>query len=192
MRKDNEESYAASQSASCKHNANSGRLHFGSGKKEKRLTVSSITLPPCAHTCPAFRRVGSMASLIIDEEYPTWLTSKLSRFIAHLGSLIMSSSFFSRVSILLSAPTDMTAAVGLFPNLNQIWIFRSCLSLHVKRLCSWLMVVGLAEQPWALSPPKPPPNRNSLHNAEKNISPPTPPKKRLPASQKLPSERGLS
>lgn len=39
--------------------------------------------------------------------HPSGLTSKLSRFMADLGSLIRSSSLFSRVSILLSAPSDM-------------------------------------------------------------------------------------
>lgn len=116
--------------------------------------MNSITLPKCVYTCLAFQRIDNMASLIIYEVYPTWLTSKLSKFTEDLGSLIVSSSFFSRVSILLSAPSDMTAAaVGRY-KLSKIWIgFPNCLSLHVKPLCSWLMAVGLAEQPWARSPP---------------------------------------
>lgn len=137
-------------------------------------------------TCLAFQRVGNRASLIIYEVYPTWLTSKLSRFMADLGSLIMSSSFFSRVSILLSAPSDMTAA-SVVQNLSKIWrgFFQTVLSLHVKPLCSWLMAVGLAEQPWALSPPKPPPNRNSVCTMKRKIFPKKK-AKRLPASQNLP------
>lgn len=89
---------------------------------------------------------------------------------ADLGSLIMSSSFFSRVSILLSAPSDMTA-----PSLVvKSWVlktneeaFPNCLSLHVNPLCSWLMAAGLAEQPLGSQPTQIASNRNGVHNEEK-------------------------
>ena len=138
------------------------------------------------HACLAFQRADNTASWIIYEVYPTWLTSKLSRFMADLGSLIMSSSFFSRVSIRLSAPSDMTAAsVGQSRGELCRGFCPNCVSLHVKPpLCSWLMAVGLAEQPWALSPPKSPPTGIVCTMRRKIF-----PKQRLPASRNLPSER---
>lgn len=118
---------------------------------------------------------------------PTWLTSKLSRFMADLGSLIMSSSFFSRVSIRLSAPSDMTAASVGQSRVEYAKVCPNCVSLHVKPpLCSWLMAVGLAEQPWALSPPKSPPTGIVCTMRGKLF-----PKQRLPASRNLPSESVL-
>lgn len=100
---------------------------------------------------------------------------------ADLGSLIMSSSFFSRVSIRLSAPSDMTAASVGQSRVEYAKVCPNCVSLHVKPpLCSWLMAVGLAEQPWALSPPKSPPTGIVCTMRRKIF-----PKQRLPASRNL-------
>lgn len=122
---------------------------------------------------------------IIYEIRPTWLTSKLSRFMAHLGFLIMSSSFFSRVSILLSAPCDMSAASVVKSWVKYEGISQTVSSLRVKLLCPWLMAVGLPEQPWALSPPKSPPP-GIVCTMRRKYS-----QNRLPVSQKLVEGAGL-
>lgn len=159
-------------------------------RKVKIYKREKHTLTKCVHNvcmCLAFQRLDNMASLIIYEVYPTWLTSKLSRFMADLGSLIMSSSFFSRVSILLSAPSDMAAA-----SVVKSWVkYEELFQTVFKFTCETSLFLAngrgpsgaaLGSQPTQIAS-----NRNSVHNEEKIF-----PKQRLLASQNLPSERAFS
>lgn len=71
----------------------------------------------------ASQPMHSVSLLINYEAYSSGLTSKLSRFMADLGSLIMSSSFLSRDSSLLSAPSDMVARPLLVSKKERITFF---------------------------------------------------------------------
>lgn len=82
-------------------------------QEEKDINPCGVTLLRCVHVCLAFQLTHNMASFIIYEVVVRRLTSKLSRLTEDLGFLIVSSSFFSRASILLSAPSDMLAATEI-------------------------------------------------------------------------------
>lgn len=78
---------------------------------------------------------------------------------ADLGSLIMSSSLFSRFAILFSAPSDMADLKQSFSGMNKKVSPLNCVEFTWEPLfCSWLTAGGLEEQPLGSQPTQIAPN----------------------------------